>query len=95
MTNSELDEEYRRSHSIQDMARIEKKCTSILATFFAALGALSFGYSLGYSSSALVDLKYTDVDSNIRFTTTEQGSWFAVSYSLLPPFFLWKLSFVP
>ena len=78
MANSELDEEYRRSHSIQDMARIEKKCTAILATFFAAFGALSFGYSLGYSSSALVDLK-NSTDRHLHFTT-EQGSWFAVSY---------------
>ena len=62
------------------MDRIEKKCTAILATFFAAFGALSFGYSLGYSSSALVDLKKNDLDHNLRFTT-EQGSWFAVSYS--------------
>ena len=79
MTDSKLDEGGRRSQSIQDVAQNVKKCTSTVATFFAAVGPLCFGYSMGYSSSALVDLKKSDLDSNLHLTI-EQGSWFAVSY---------------
>jgi len=49
----------------------------VLATFVAALGPLSFGYCLGYSSSALLDFE-KESDNAVRFTDS-QGSWFAVS----------------
>ena len=49
-----------------------------LATFIAALGSLSFGYCLGYSSSALEDLENTDASSAVHLSSN-QGSWFSVS----------------
>lgn len=49
----------------------------VLATFIAALGPLSFGYCLGYSSSALLDFE-NEPDKAVRFTDS-QGSWFSVS----------------
>ena len=49
-----------------------------LATFIAALGSLSFGYCLGYSSSALKDLQNTDASSAVNLSSN-QGSWFSVS----------------
>lgn len=49
----------------------------VLATFVAALGPLSFGYCLGYSSSALLDFE-NESDKAVRFTDS-QGSWFSVS----------------
>lgn len=49
---------------------------AILATFIAALGPLSFGYCVGYSSSALEDL--ASAPSAVRLTDI-QGSWFSVS----------------
>ena len=75
------DEEFSNSvQSLQsdEMTRKDKVGRSILATFIAALGPLSFGYCLGYSSSALVDLKKDNVDSALRLTV-DQGSWFSVS----------------
>lgn len=48
-----------------------------LATFVAAIGPLSFGFALGYSSSALLDFQ-AESDKAVRFSST-QGSWFAVS----------------
>jgi len=81
MIKGEFDAEYSRSASIQSnrMAVKDKISKVILATFIAALGPLSFGYCLGYSSSALLDLQKKNVDSTLRLTT-EQGSWFSVSY---------------
>ena len=78
--NAEIDAGYSRSHSVQSdhTTRKDKVGRSILATFIAALGPLSFGYCLGYSSSALVDLKKDTVDSALRLNV-EQGSWFSVS----------------
>lgn len=35
----------------------ERTSRMVLATFVAAFGSLSFGYCLGYSSSALLDLE--------------------------------------
>lgn len=51
---------------------------SILATFIAALGPVSFGFCLGYSSSALLDLQSTDEPSAVRLSD-DQASWFSVS----------------
>ena len=81
MINAELDAEYSRSTPIQSnrMAVKDKIWKVILATFIAALGPLSFGYCLGYSSSALVDLQSKTLDATLRLTK-EQGSWFSVSF---------------
>ncbi|PFX26088.1 Solute carrier family 2, facilitated glucose transporter member 8 [Stylophora pistillata] len=49
---------------------------SILATFIAALGTVSFGFCLGYSSSALVDLQSSDAPSAVRLSD-DQASWFS------------------
>lgn len=50
----------------------------ILACLIAALGPVCFGYCLGYSSAALVDLKSAKANSAIRLSDS-QGSWFSVS----------------
>ena len=78
MANSELEREF-SSRSIQSdhMTGKDKIGRAVLATFIAALGPLSFGYCLGYSSSALVDLKKVN-DAAIRLSVN-QGSWFSVS----------------
>jgi hypothetical protein len=55
----------------------------VLATFVAALGPLSFGYCLGYSSSALLDLKLET--PNVRLDDN-QGSWFSVSQTFTSQF---------
>ncbi|KAK3750850.1 hypothetical protein QZH41_007646 [Actinostola sp. cb2023] len=47
----------------------------VLATFIAAFGPLSFGYALGYSSSALLDFE-KESDAAVKFTES-QGSWFS------------------
>ena len=59
----------------KDQDRVEK---AVLATFPAALASLSFGYCLGYSSSALEDLQNDNTSFNISLTV-EQASWFSVS----------------
>ena len=80
MVVSELDNEYNPSSSVQSekMAGKDRIGRTILATFIAALGPLSFGYCLGYSSSAVVDLKEPNMSSAVRLTSA-QGSWFSVS----------------
>ena len=80
MVVSELDKEYDPSGSVQSeqMAGKDRIGRAILATFIAALGPLSFGYCLGYSSSALEDLEKASVSSAVRLTSA-QGSWFSVS----------------
>ncbi|EDO42861.1 predicted protein [Nematostella vectensis] len=47
----------------------------VLATFIAALGPLSFGFCLGYSSSALEDL-IAESKESVKLTVS-QGSWFS------------------
>ena len=81
MINAGSDAEYSRSTSIQSnrMAVKDKFWKVVLATFIAALGPLSFGYCLGYSSSALVDLQNKTLVATLRLTK-EQGSWFSVSF---------------
>lgn len=81
MVVSELDNEYNPPSSSVQSERISGKDRigrAILATFIAALGPLSFGYCLGYSSSALEDLEKASVSSAVRLTS-DQGSWFSVS----------------
>ena len=56
----------------------EKTWKSVMATFIAALGPMSFGYNMAYSSSALEDLGNDNADSNVHLTVKE-GSWFSVS----------------
>lgn len=51
---------------------------SILATFIAALGPLSYGFCMGYSSPALEDLQNADKPSDVQLSS-EQGSWFSSS----------------
>lgn len=79
MVDAELDNEY-TSHSVQSerVSGKDRVGRTILATFIAALGPLSFGYCLGYSSSALEDLENANASSSVRLTV-RQGSWFAVS----------------
>ena len=91
MANSELEGEINSSRSIQSghMTGKVRIGRAILATFIAALGPLSFGYCLGYSSSALVDLRKDNVDPAIRLSV-DQGSWFAVSCYVV--FFLAKIT---
>ena len=71
----------------------ERVGRAILATFFAALGPLSFGYCLGYSSSALEDL--ANESTAVRLNDI-QGSWFSVSLVWLdcvPYYFRWSWLF--
>lgn len=81
MVVSELENEYSPSNSVQSQRKAVKDRIgrAILATFIAALGPLSFGYCLGYSSSALEDLENANVSSAVRLTSN-QGSWFSVSW---------------
>ena len=60
------------------MTRKEKTWKAILGVFIAALGPLSYGYCLGYTSSALLDLENDGLNSSVRFTEN-QGSLFSVS----------------
>lgn len=81
METSELDDEFSQSQSIQDEHRSdrnERVRMSVLSTFIAALGPLSFGYCLVYSSSAVVDLEASSVKPSLQLTTV-QASWFSVS----------------
>ncbi|KAJ7383683.1 Solute carrier 2 (Facilitated glucose transporter) member 8 [Desmophyllum pertusum] len=77
MVDAELDNEY-TSRSVQSerMSGKDRVGRTILATFIAALGPLSFGYCLGYSSSALEDLENANASSSVHLTV-DQGSWFA------------------
>ena len=51
---------------------------SVLATFVAALGPLSFGFSLSFSSPVLVDLEESTTEiPSLRFNS-EEASWFSV-----------------
>ena len=81
MKTSELDGEFSQSQTIQQeqrSARNDGVRKAVLATFIAALGPLSFGYSMVYSSSAVVDLERSTIESSLRLTKA-QASWFSVS----------------
>ncbi|XP_067045658.1 solute carrier family 2, facilitated glucose transporter member 8-like [Acropora muricata] len=78
MNTSELDDEFSQSQTIQDERlsdRNERVRMSVLSTFIAALGPLSFGYCLVYSSSAVVDLEASKTPS--LHLTNGQASWFS------------------
>ena len=51
---------------------------SVLATFVAALGPLSFGFSLSFSSPVLVDLEESTTEIPSLRLTSEEASWFSV-----------------
>lgn len=75
--------EFEKSHihspcsQSNEMSAIQDRVgRSILATFIAALGPVSFGFCLGYSSSALLDLQSTDAPSAVRLSD-DQASWFS------------------
>ena len=55
----------------------EKIQKSVLATFVAALGPLSFGFSLSFSSPVLVDLGDPNEAPSLCLTSKE-ASWFSV-----------------
>ena len=78
MTDTESTDGELEKRSIQSelTTGTERIYRAILATFIAALGPLSFGYCLGYSSSALQDL--ASASPAVRLTD-QQGSWFSVS----------------
>ena len=80
MKSSELENSFQKLRSIQsnNVARNDRVWK---LTFITALGTLSFGYSMAYSSSALVDLKERDEDASVRITS-QQASWFSVSQKL-------------
>lgn len=81
MADAELDNEYNSSRSVQSdrMSGKDRIGRTVLATFIAALGPLSFGYCLGYSSSALEDLQKISAPSAVHLSA-DQGSWFSVSF---------------
>ena len=51
---------------------------SVLATFVAALGPLSSGFSLSFSSPVLVDLEESTSEIPSLRLTSEEASWFSV-----------------
>ena len=62
-----------------DQAKSERKWTVILSSLVAALGSVSFGYGLGYSSAAVTQLEKPNGDLHL---SKESLSWFSVSYFL-------------
>ena len=74
MADAELDNSI-QSDRITGKERIGR---AVLATFIAALGPLSYGYCLGYSSSALEDLEQANAPSAVHLSAG-QGAWFSVS----------------
>ncbi|XP_074607589.1 solute carrier family 2, facilitated glucose transporter member 8-like [Acropora palmata] len=79
MRPSESEINVDRSQSIQQQqrsARNDRVFKSVLATFIAALGPLSFEYSLTYSSSTVLDLEVSGEIPSLRLTK-EQASWFS------------------
>lgn len=76
----DLPNSFSHSLSIQStgILRKERVGWTILATFIAAIGPVTFGYCVGYSSSALLDLQNENAPSDVRLSS-EQASWFSVS----------------
>ena len=62
---------------ITDGPSTERTGRIVLASLIATLGPLSFGYCLGYSSSAVEDFK--NETHNGTHLSESQGSWFGVS----------------
>lgn len=65
---------YKKSPQSDGAKREQGVSRAILAALIAALGPVSFGYCIGYSSSALEDLQNASV---VRLSA-DQGSWFSV-----------------
>ena len=70
---------YEKSPQSDRGNREERVSRAIVAALIAALGPVSFGYCIGYSSSALEDLQNADNSSVVRLSA-DQGSWFSVSW---------------
>ena len=68
---------YKKSPQSDGAKREQGVSRAILAALIAALGPVSFGYCIGYSSSALEDLQNADYSSVVRLSA-DQGSWFSV-----------------
>ena len=84
MADAVLNKELNLSGSVQcdETPRKDRIGRSVLATFIAALGPLSFGLCIGYSSSALEDLQSSNATSAVRLSV-DQGSWFSVSFFIV------------
>ena len=76
---AEREKEFTTSIQSNEMVPNDRVGRTILATFIAALGPLSFGYCLAYSSSALEDLVDHGGSASAFKLTSGQGSWFSVS----------------
>ena len=76
---TELEKEFTSSIPSNEIVQNVRVGRAILATFIAALGPLSFGYCMGYSSSALEDLVHQSSSVSANGLTDGQGSWFSVS----------------
>ena len=63
-----------------DKARPERLWSVVLATFIAAMGPLSFGYGMGYSSAAITQLDAATAPTNSSELHLDvQGiTWFGV-----------------
>ena len=77
---TELEKEFTSSIQSNEIVQNVRVGRAILATFIAALGPLSFGYCMGYSSSALEDLLHQSSSASATGLTDGQGSWFSVSW---------------
>lgn len=51
-----------------------------MATFIAALGPVTFGYCMGYSSAATTELKWTKdkINSTELYLREDEITWFGV-----------------
>lgn len=74
---TELEKEFTSSIQSNEIVQNARVGRAILATFIAALGPLSFGYCMGYSSSALEDLVHKSSSASPTGLTDGQGSWFS------------------
>ena len=77
---------YNRTGALIKPPKQERVIFIFVATFIAALGPTSFGYCLGYSSSALQDLQ-SKPHKDPLYLSPEQGSWFSVNILKFSSFF--------
>lgn len=65
----------------RDNTRPERLWSVLLATFIAAMGPLSFGYGIGYSSAAVTQLDIASAPPNSTELHLDYGgvTWFGVS----------------
>ena len=73
LVNDSVSIQITKTHSGKE--RIRK---SVLATFVASLGPLSFGFSLSLSSPVLVELEESTSEIPSLRLTSEEASWFSV-----------------